>query len=354
LTDFFNGSDVDASETPTVDSTSVVISPNTSSSTTFVSPLVVFGTGNTTSVVVDTANYDFLNDGEQAVFDVFFDIVSGPDTVTESFTIRINGENDAPVASAGSNATATAGGGAVIIESAFTASDVDSAQLSSATISISSGFVFGEDSLNFVNTAAITGNFDGTTGVLTLTGPASTSDFETAIQGITFQNSGSSTTATTRTISYVLNDGADDSVTVTSTIDVDAALGGGTEGSLSATFSPTGSSIFIEEKTGEDSLGKILSKHVFDRSGAEETTDSESIPLSYAHLVEDVSLGDIDGIGGQDEAELFALDSASNEWGDTGSPQTETVQFAEFSANDTSSAQIDEGLSVQSQMQVLG
>lgn len=88
--------DADANDTPTVDENSVVISANPASDTTDFSSLAINGTGDTTRIDVDTANFDFLDDGEQAVFDVTFDIVSGTDTVTRQITITINGESDAP------------------------------------------------------------------------------------------------------------------------------------------------------------------------------------------------------------------------------------------------------------------
>jgi len=66
----------------------------------------------------------------------------------------------------------------VVVDSGLTVSDVDNATLASATVSISNGFVSGEDVLAFTNNPAtmgnIAGSYNASTGLLTLTSAGST------------------------------------------------------------------------------------------------------------------------------------------------------------------------------------
>jgi VCBS repeat-containing protein len=90
-------SDIDASETPALDETSVSVLAASSSSTGDTSLLSINADG---TISYDLADFDFLATGESAVYDISFDVVSGPDTVTKTVTLTISGENDAPVVSA--------------------------------------------------------------------------------------------------------------------------------------------------------------------------------------------------------------------------------------------------------------
>ena len=70
---------------------------------------------------------------------------------------------------AGDTVTYTSGGSNVAIDPALTVADQSSGTLTGATVSISSGFKAG-DTLNFTNQNGITGSYNATSGVLTLTG----------------------------------------------------------------------------------------------------------------------------------------------------------------------------------------
>ncbi|MCB1490842.1 MAG: cadherin domain-containing protein, partial [Rhodobiaceae bacterium] len=95
MADTFTASDVDDGDTPAVDPGSMTIAAATGSATTLISPFSQSGS----AYVVDTGSYDFLNAGESGLFDVTFDVVSGPDTVSRSVQIEIIGANDAPATS---------------------------------------------------------------------------------------------------------------------------------------------------------------------------------------------------------------------------------------------------------------
>ena len=106
----------------------------------------------------------------------------------------------------------TEGPTAIAINPNLAINDLDNATLTGATVSISTGFTAG-DQLNFTNQNGITGSYVAGTGVLTLTGPASLANYQTALQSITFSSTSDNPTATTtsRTVSFTVNDGAGNS-----------------------------------------------------------------------------------------------------------------------------------------------
>jgi gliding motility-associated-like protein len=112
-------------------------------------------------------------------------------------------------------------GTAVNVDNGITVSDAGSTTLASGTASITSGFSSGNDALNFTNQNGITGSYNASTGVLTLSGSASLAHYQTALQSITFNTS--STSAGSRTVSFMVNDGSNNSNTATKTINVAAA-----------------------------------------------------------------------------------------------------------------------------------
>jgi VCBS repeat-containing protein len=124
-------------------------------------------------------------------------------------TVTITGANHPPVLA---NIESTALSGykaqdpAVQITSSLTASDSDNTNLASATVSITSGLASG-DALNFTNQNGISGSYNSTSGVLTLTGSASVADYQTALRSVTFSNSSAATSSTTRTVTFQADDG---------------------------------------------------------------------------------------------------------------------------------------------------
>ena len=77
------------------------------------------------------------------------------------------------------------------------------ADLTGATVTISSGTLQSGDTLNFTNQNGITGSYSG--GVLTLSGSATPAQYQTALRSVTFSTT--STNTTTRSISIVALDG---------------------------------------------------------------------------------------------------------------------------------------------------
>ena len=76
---------------------------------------------------------------------------------------------------------------AVNIAAALVVSDIEADQLKGAAVSITSGFLAG-DQLNFANQNGITGSYNAATGVLTLTGTASLAAYQAALDSVTFSS----------------------------------------------------------------------------------------------------------------------------------------------------------------------
>lgn len=122
----------------------------------------------------------------------------------------------------GSTVAYTEGDGTTTIPTSVTITDVDDTNIESATITVSNNYFNGEDILSFVDTGSITSSFDEITGVLTLTGTASLADYETALENILYENTSSDPIELTRTISFRVNDGDNNSNTQTRDISVTA------------------------------------------------------------------------------------------------------------------------------------
>src|SRR5206468_2189675 len=58
------------------------------------------------------------------------------------------------------------------------------------------------------NTASITGSYNASTGVLTLSGSDTVANYQTALRSVTYANSSDNPSTTTRTISFQVDDGA--------------------------------------------------------------------------------------------------------------------------------------------------
>ncbi|HIG39610.1 MAG TPA: DUF2341 domain-containing protein [Gammaproteobacteria bacterium] len=139
-------------------------------------------------------------------------------------TITVAGQNDAPeMADAGGTLAYTEGDGARVIDAALTITDVDDTDIESATISLSAGFVSGEDILSFTNTTNISGNYNAASGVLTLTGTDTLANYEAALESVTYTNSNTDNpNSGNRTVTWQVNDGDTSSVGINSTITVAA------------------------------------------------------------------------------------------------------------------------------------
>src|SRR5205085_1674198 len=99
---------------------------------------------------------------------VAFVVNDGTDpSAAASRNVSITSVNDPPVMTyTGSTLSYTENSGAAIVDGALTISDVDSATLTGATVSISANFSSGQDTLAFTNQLGITGSWNSGTGIL--------------------------------------------------------------------------------------------------------------------------------------------------------------------------------------------
>src|SRR5262249_27543733 len=99
--------------------------------------------------------------------------------------------------------------------------------LASATVAITGNFASGEDVLGFVNNPSTMGNILGlynpSTGVLQLTSAgasATLAQWQAALRSVRYSDTSDNPSAAPRAVSYTVNDGAGNSNSVTSIINV--------------------------------------------------------------------------------------------------------------------------------------
>ncbi|WP_210240532.1 Ig-like domain-containing protein [Mesorhizobium sp. B3-1-3] len=153
-------------------------------------------------------------------------------SVLHSVTISVTPVNDAPVidlngAGAGKDATASfTEQTPLVISPSATVADVDSANLTSLTATLTArpdGNGVESLSLNASATAAASGLtvlYTATTGVLSITGSASPATYQTILDGIVYNNTSDTPTTAARTVNVVASDGTDSSVLHSVTISV--------------------------------------------------------------------------------------------------------------------------------------
>jgi hypothetical protein len=142
---------------------------------------------------------------------------------TDTITINIAPVNDAPTVTVSpGGASYTEGNPGVPVDPTLIVNDVDSLTLSSARVSIVGGLNNGQDVLEFTNTLLISGGYNATTGVLTLTGIATVAQYQSALRSITYRNTSNNPTTAPRSVEFVVNDGSLDSIARTQTVAVTA------------------------------------------------------------------------------------------------------------------------------------
>lgn len=135
-------------------------------------------------------------------------------TPSETATVLLNvtATADAPVLTPGTNAGYTEGGSALAFSSGLILTDADDTRITGATITISSGRVTGDVlalPTGFAATSGISGSYNPSNGVLTLTGTATVAQYQEALRAVTFTSSAVNP-GTSRTISWSVADGNSD------------------------------------------------------------------------------------------------------------------------------------------------
>ena len=134
--------------------------------------------------------------------------------------LNITPVNDAPIVDTSSDIDFQENATDVILFPDVNLNDVDSTELTGATIQLSSGFSPTEDRLAFVDQNNISGIYDSATGVLQLSGTASLAEYQTAIRSIQYVNTSDAPSTTQRSASITVTDGEDASGQLLSTVTI--------------------------------------------------------------------------------------------------------------------------------------
>ena len=139
-----------------------------------------------------------------------------------SRTITVAAVNDAPVLAATAATLAYTENASTAVDGGLLVTDVDSANVASATAKITVGYVNGQDTLAFATQTGISGTWIPATGTLALSGSATVADYQAALRSITYNDNSHSPNTALRTVTFAVNDGALDSSATTRTITVTA------------------------------------------------------------------------------------------------------------------------------------
>lgn len=126
---------------------------------------------------------------------------------TLSRTIVINPINDPPVVTLDSGTLNYYSNTTVQISPGLTVTDPDSDYLYSATVKIAVNYQIYEDFLLFNSTPTIKGVWDFSTGTLFITGKDTVSNYRTALRTVSYYDNKLIPNTSTRTVSFVVNDG---------------------------------------------------------------------------------------------------------------------------------------------------
>ena len=128
------------------------------------------------------------------------------DSAPATKDVTVGPPNTAPFVDAtDSNLAYTENDPPTVIDPGVTLTDPDSGQ-SSALVDITGNQDPNQDVLGFTDQNGISGSFDPATGELTLTGTASTADYQAALRSVTYQNTSDVPTSSTRTVSFETTD----------------------------------------------------------------------------------------------------------------------------------------------------
>jgi len=111
----------------------------------------------------------------------------------------------------GTPTTYTIGDSPKIITVSITGADNDDTEWESGTVSVTGNFQSGKDVLAFSTQNGISGSWNSTNGVLSLTGETTIANWISAFRSVTYFNNSLTSTANTRTIAFQVRDGEQNS-----------------------------------------------------------------------------------------------------------------------------------------------
>ncbi|MGD9644132.1 MAG: Ig-like domain-containing protein, partial [Pirellulales bacterium] len=192
--------DLNASGQPTGDVIRFTLDPDVGTDTPLGAQITAAGLFTWTPAANQIGSFDItviaIDQGTPALADAErfrVNVMAGvPPQIVASATALIYTENDPATA----------------VDPALTVTDSDSALLSGASIAITEGFVSGQDILEFVDQNGITGSFNTSTGVLTLSGSGSVANYQTALRSVSYRNSSESPSTVARKVTFSASDGS--------------------------------------------------------------------------------------------------------------------------------------------------
>jgi hypothetical protein len=188
----------------------------------------------------------------------------------------------------GTNLDYTEGDSPKTITSTIAISDVDNTLLDSAKVTISSNFVDSEDVLGFVDAGGITGNWNSTTGVLSLSGNASLSQYQTALRSVTYENTNTTNPSTAlRQIDFLVYDWDDPSNIVARNINI-----------IAVNTAPTLSGISGPALGYTEGSGAVSAPFPVSITDIDDTNmESATISITYNYFFGEDELGFVDAGG---------------------------------------------------------
>jgi hypothetical protein len=183
---------------------------------------VVYSNPDTTPFTGDRIIQVTVNDGthDSNVGTTYMHVVAPPPNVPPALDLDANNST-----TPGANYLTgfTDGGPAVaIVDTDVLVTDSDDTELTSATVTLTNHDTDDVLVFNGAPPPGITASpYNPLTGILTLTGTASLAAYQTALQQITFDNTGTTPSTATRAIDIVVNDGASNSNTAHALIQVE-------------------------------------------------------------------------------------------------------------------------------------
>lgn len=175
---------------------------------------------------------------------VYLNLSQNPDTTTRTVsvevddgltlsaaalaTITITAVPDAPVVDLNGAAGALdyganfieGAGAALIVDPGLTVIDVDSALLTSATVTLTNPLDGINEVLAVTVSGGISAGYDSGSGVLSLSGAASPADYQTVLRSLTYNNTSSNPTTTPRVVTVTATDGGLTSLVATTTVTI--------------------------------------------------------------------------------------------------------------------------------------
>ncbi len=129
-------------------------------------------------------------------------VVGATEDGTQAVTLNIQNDDPPSISTTPTPLDYAADSPAVAVDAGLSSVDPVDSLYSGATVSITGGFVSGQDTLFFTNQSGISGSYDSATGVLTLTGSATVASYLNALRSVSFQNSSNETTTVVKTITF--------------------------------------------------------------------------------------------------------------------------------------------------------